>query len=124
MTKENFCKLLEDIASRGFLSEPQQHWLNKNETEQYCTFTEQEKKEIRIFLSENIHLARIGKHPIEMVGERPRSTVSLMGRITYATDSQHISPEYVAGLAAEVYESFTRYKENWEIAELLQKLTK
>jgi hypothetical protein len=105
MNIDQVVKLLQDVASRGFSSEPQTHWLNKDEQVQYVTFEDEEKREIRKFLGKNQYLAKLGKHPIPaFFGDRESTTISLMGRITYAMDGRHIGPEYVADLAVELEE--------------------
>ncbi len=120
MKPQEAAKLLEAVALRGFCSEPVTHWLNKDETDQYVVFTDEEKRALRQFLGENPHLAQLGQHAIpSFFGEgQGRKTISLLGRISYAMSGQHIGPDYVSGLAAELRESLNLNAGLWEAREL------
>lgn len=117
MNLQDAVKLLQEVAKRGFVSEPVPHWLNKGEKEQVISFTDEEKKEMRKFLGDNQHLSKLGRHEIgSMFGETSHKTISLLGRISYAMSSNNISPDYVSGLATELEE--TDSNPLWEIAML------
>jgi hypothetical protein len=92
MTTNEAVQMLKAIAKRGFNSEPRTYWLNKDIKQCFCEFTEEEKRALRSYLGNNQILASLGK----------RTTISLLGRISYAMNGRDISPEYVAGLAEEL----------------------
>jgi hypothetical protein len=119
MNHSEAVKILEDVAARGFKSEAVTHWLNKEDSAQYVRFTDEEKAQIWCFLGDNPHLSRIGRHPIpSFFNKAPSRTISLLGRIDYAINGRHIGPEYVSGLAAELYESLQENSSLWEVAAL------
>lgn len=118
MKTEQAVQLLRDVAKAGFLSDPQPHWLDKNEETYYVAWLPDQAKAMCNYLADNLFLSEIGRKPIISFFEEEKSyTASLLSRITYSM-SKHISPEYVSGLAAELKESERQYSDLFETAEL------
>lgn len=123
MKKEEAVRMLEAVAARGFASVSVKRWC-EDETEQYVTFTEEEKAALRNFLGENLQLARVGKHPLFSLFGEARTTLSLLERMVYAMGDSSITPAYVACLAVKLEETTPSLYEISELNRMMSNSTK
>jgi hypothetical protein len=117
MTVNELIELLDNCATRGFLSTPVKSRYSNME-EQVVIFTAEEKQQIRQFMAENVKVLRGIDYPMSnMFDEEPRRTVSLLSMLGYMM-SMGNSAEYVAQIAQKLTDAKDLLNAQAEISRL------
>lgn len=116
-------EMLDEIAARGFCSEPQPHWCNKEATEQHCSFTPAESAKVREFMGKYVSVLRQIDYPMmSFMDEKPCRTASLLSMMNHMLSRMGDCPEYVAQTAGKISRAFIDYEEQFKAADFAREM--